>query len=350
MPDLVGRAAGKLVLVNDDDLTYCTMRLDPASLTTLIDRVADITEPLPRTLCWSAAWEMTREAELKARDFVTLVQRGIHTESEVGVVQRLLLQAQTALNSYAEQEWAASTGWPAFTTRLLELARGAEPGSDHQLAFVNSLTGSVLDPLPLAVLAGWLDGSAPLEGLTVDTDLRWRLLHALVAHGKADGRRSTPSWPATTPPPAAARRSAPARCARRRRPRPTRGSARCTTTSCRTRSATRSSRASRTRARRRCSARTWQYFEVIDEVWQRRSSERAQPWRSGCSRRGRWPGHGDGVRRVAGGRAPAGPAAAGVGGPGRHRARPRGAGLRRPGLTQFPRRRLVLRHGPPPVR
>uniref|UniRef100_UPI000A3C4AA6 aminopeptidase N n=1 Tax=Amycolatopsis kentuckyensis TaxID=218823 RepID=UPI000A3C4AA6 len=113
VPDLVGRPAGKLVLVNDDDLTYCTMRLDPASLTTLIDRIADITEPLPRTLCWSAAWEMTREAELKARDFVTLVQRGIHTETEVGVVQRLLLQAQTALNSYAEQEWAASTGWPA---------------------------------------------------------------------------------------------------------------------------------------------------------------------------------------------------------------------------------------------
>src|SRR5439155_18082782 len=88
VPELVGRPAGKLVLVNDDDLTYCTMRLDAGSLTTLVDRVADITESLPRTLCWSAAWEMTREAELKARDFVTLVQRGIHTETEVGVVQR----------------------------------------------------------------------------------------------------------------------------------------------------------------------------------------------------------------------------------------------------------------------
>jgi len=183
--ELAGVPRGKLVLVNDDDLTYCTMRLDNDSLAYLVDHIAEIAEPLPRTLCWSAAWEMTREAELKARDFVSLVQGGIEGETEVGVVQRLLLQAQTALSSYAEPAWAASTGWPAYTARLLELARAAAPGSDHQLAFVNSLAGCVLSESAVAELDGWLDGSAPLEGLAVDTDLRWRLLHALVAHGAA---------------------------------------------------------------------------------------------------------------------------------------------------------------------
>ncbi|PXY20288.1 aminopeptidase N [Prauserella coralliicola] len=278
VPDLVGVPAGKLVLVNDDDLTYCTMRLDNDSLVTLIDRIGDITEPLPRTLCWSAAWEMTREAELKARDFVTLIQRGIHAETEVGVVQRLLLQAQTALNSYAEEKWAREHGWPSFTARLLELARGAEPGSDHQLAFVNSLAGSVLDDDTAAVLAGWLDGSAKLEGLTVDTDLRWRLLHALVAHGKA-------------------------------------GDAEIDAEQARDDTATGRRHAERSRALRptaEAKAKAWEravyddelpnavneaiiagfshpaqkhllgdyvakYFDAIDEVWARRSSERAQP-------------------------------------------------------------------------
>ncbi|WP_284742211.1 aminopeptidase N [Amycolatopsis sp. RTGN1] len=278
VPDLVGRPAGKLVLVNDDDLTYCTMRLDPASLTTLIDRVADITEPLPRTLCWSAAWEMTREAELKARDFVTLVQRGIHTETEVGVVQRLLLQAQTALNSYAEQQWAASTGWPAFTTRLLELVHAAEAGSDHQLAFVNSLAGSVLDAATLDVVAGWLDGSAPLDGLTVDTDLRWRLLHALVAHGKADTAEIDAELARDNT--ATGRRQA----ERARALRPTAEA-----------KADAWQRAvyddelpnavsdslisgfSHPGQKALLGSYVAQYFEVIDEVWQRRSSERAQP-------------------------------------------------------------------------
>ncbi|WP_034273826.1 aminopeptidase N [Haloechinothrix halophila] len=185
VPELVGVPRGKLVLVNDDDLTYCAMRLDPASLATLVDRIADIDEPLPRTLCWSAAWEMTREAELKARDFITLVNRGIHAEAEVGVVQRVLLQTQAALNSYATPSWANETGWPSFTARLVELARSAEAGSDHQLAFVNALTNSVLGDDALKLVGGLLDGSEQLPGLTVDTDLRWRLLFALVAHGRA---------------------------------------------------------------------------------------------------------------------------------------------------------------------
>jgi aminopeptidase N len=184
VPDLVGVARGKLLLVNDDDLSYCTMRLDPDSLSTLIDRIGDITEPLPRTLCWSAAWEMTREAELKARDFVTLVSHGLPAETEVGVVQRLLLQAQTAINSYADPEWTPQ-GWRMFTDRLLSLAADPATESDQQLAVVNALTGSVLAEDQLAVLRGWLDGSAPLDGLVVDTDLRWRLLQALVAHGTA---------------------------------------------------------------------------------------------------------------------------------------------------------------------
>ena len=184
VPELVGVSRGKLVLVNDDDLTYCTMRLDNDSLAWIVDHVSDIAEPLPRTLCWSAAWEMTREAELKARDFATLVQGGIHSETEVGVVQRLLLQAQTAIASYADPAYAPQ-GWRALTDQVLELARAAEPGSDHQLSFVNSLAGSVLEADQVKVLRGWLDGSDPLPGLVVDTDLRWRLLHALVAHGAA---------------------------------------------------------------------------------------------------------------------------------------------------------------------
>ena len=125
VPALVGVPHGKLILVNDDDLTYCSLRLDPESLQTALDRIADIAEPLPRTLVWSAAWEMTRDAELRARDFVSLVSGGIHAETEVGVAQRLLLQAQTALGSYADPDWAEAEGWPAFADRLLELARAA---------------------------------------------------------------------------------------------------------------------------------------------------------------------------------------------------------------------------------
>ncbi|MGA9872616.1 MAG: aminopeptidase N [Rhodococcus sp. (in: high G+C Gram-positive bacteria)] len=189
VPALIGVSRGKLVLVNDDDLTYCSVRLDPESLATLTSRIGDIAEPLPRTLAWSAAWEMTRQAEMKARDFVALVQRGIGAETEVGVVQRLLMQAHTAINSYAEPGWANEHGRPQFADTLLDSARGAEAGSDHQLAFVNSLSGSALSDRHVHVLQALLDGDADgqgLAGLEVDTDLRWRLVTALAAAGAVD--------------------------------------------------------------------------------------------------------------------------------------------------------------------
>ena len=189
VPALQGVSRGQLILVNDDDLTYCSMRLDPESLRNALLRIDDIADPLPRTLVWSAAWEMTRDAELRARDFVALVMRGVHGETEVGVAQRLLMQAQTALNSYAEPGWAANTGWPAFSDRLLQLARGAEAGSDHQLAFVNALCTSVLSDSHLTLLADLLDHDPAeygLPGLQVDTDLRWRIVTALAAGGRID--------------------------------------------------------------------------------------------------------------------------------------------------------------------
>ncbi|CAN5541747.1 aminopeptidase N [soil metagenome] len=189
VPALQGVSRGKFVLVNDDDLTYCSLRLDPESLQTVLSRIADIDEPLPRTLAWSAAWEMTRDAELKARDFVALVMSGLHAESEVGVAQRLILQAQTALGSYAEQGWACANGWPAFADALLDLARESEPGSDHQLAFVNALCTSVLSLRHVAVLATLLDNEPAevnLEGLVIDTDLRWRIVTALAGSGDLD--------------------------------------------------------------------------------------------------------------------------------------------------------------------
>ncbi|HEX2283772.1 MAG TPA: aminopeptidase N, partial [Mycobacterium sp.] len=189
VPALHGVSRGKLILVNDDDLTYCSLRLDADSLQTVLTRIADIAEPLPRTLAWSAAWEMTREAEFKARDFVSLVCGGVHAETEVGVAQRLLVQAQTALSSYADPQWGREQGWPEFADRLLELARSAESGSDHQLAYINALCGSVLSPRHTEVLAELLEVDPAfkgLPGLVVDTDLRWRIVTALAAAGAVD--------------------------------------------------------------------------------------------------------------------------------------------------------------------
>jgi len=59
----------------------------------------------------------------------------------------------------------------------------AAPGSDHQLAYVRAFAGVATADDDLATLAGLLDGSVTLDGLVVDTELRWALLGRLVSRG-----------------------------------------------------------------------------------------------------------------------------------------------------------------------
>jgi aminopeptidase N len=184
VPALVGRPQPDLVLVNDDDLTYAKIRLDERSLATLVEHVGHFAEPLPRALCWAAAWDMTRDAEMPARDYLALVLRGIGGETDIGVVQALLRQAQGALTLYADPAWAP-TGRAELAAATEEAARAAEPGSDLQLAWVRALGQSATTPSQLALLRGLLDGSVELPGLAVDADLRWHLLLRLVVVGEA---------------------------------------------------------------------------------------------------------------------------------------------------------------------
>jgi len=184
VPSLIGVAQPDLVLVNDDDLTYCKIRLDERSLACVRDRIGELTDSLPRALCWAAAWDMARDGELAARDYLRVVLAGIDAETDIGVVQSLHQHALVALDRYADPEWAP-TGWQHFAERALASLHAAAPGSDHQLTWARVLARSARSPEHLAVLAGLLDGGAPVEGLTVDTDLRWLLLHGLVAGGAA---------------------------------------------------------------------------------------------------------------------------------------------------------------------
>jgi aminopeptidase N len=64
---------------------------------------------------------------------------------------------------------------------LRDLLQRSEPGSDRQLACVQALATVATEPGDLGLLQGLLAGSATLDGLAVDTELRWRLLHRLVS-------------------------------------------------------------------------------------------------------------------------------------------------------------------------
>ncbi|MFD7904457.1 aminopeptidase N [Kitasatospora sp. NPDC057904] len=185
VPELVGRHRPAVVLLNDDDLSYAKIRLDEDSLAVVTEHLGAFTESLPRALCWASAWDMTRDGELAARDYLALALSGIGRESDIGVVQSVQRQVKLALDAYTDPAWREE-GLARWAAAAEEHLRAAEPGSDHQLAWARTLSSVARTDAQLDLLAGLLAGTTEIKGLAVDTELRWTLLVRLSATGRAD--------------------------------------------------------------------------------------------------------------------------------------------------------------------
>jgi aminopeptidase N len=127
---------------------------------------------------------MCRDAEMAAQDYLQLVTSGVDHSDDISVVQTLLRQATSALRRFTDPARRAD-GINEAAGVLLGLAERAAPGSDRQLAYLQAFASLATSPSDLEMLSGLLNGSAYLDGLVVDTELRWRLLHRLASRGAA---------------------------------------------------------------------------------------------------------------------------------------------------------------------
>ena len=186
--EAVGLAQPDLLLLNDNDLAYAKIRLDERSLATVIDSLGTLEDSLARALCWGSAWDMTRDAELSATDFVKLVLANIGTETDSWGVSRIPTYAAQAVHSLSAPANRTALG-EQWERGLRALLTDAEAGSDHQLTFVRTYADIAHSDAALADLEALLDGSLAFDGLAVDQDLRWVLVGGLARAGRADEAR-----------------------------------------------------------------------------------------------------------------------------------------------------------------
>ena len=187
IPALFGVAQPDLILVNDDDLTYALVRFDERSLTTLAESIGELSDPLARAVCWTAAADMVLTAELPVPAFVAMVAGAMATEPSVAALQALLDSARMVLATLADPAWAGD-GYRQLGETAAPLLAVAEPGSDEQLAWAELLAWSAASPGQLDLIAGLLGGSSRPAGLAVGSELRWQLLQRLAAAGRAGDR------------------------------------------------------------------------------------------------------------------------------------------------------------------
>jgi aminopeptidase N len=127
---------------------------------------------------------MTRDAEMPGRAFVDLVLASLPGETDSTLLRTLLAQLQTTARLYVAPEHREAT--IANTVRALRrLAEDAEAGSDAQLQLVTAFAALQTGGEEAAFIRALLDGATTLQGLAVDTEMRWTLLTALAAVGAA---------------------------------------------------------------------------------------------------------------------------------------------------------------------
>ncbi|GAC1343215.1 MAG: aminopeptidase N [Candidatus Dormibacteria bacterium] len=183
--ELVGEPVADLVLLNDGDLTFAKVRFDERSVATMVSDLGSIADPLARTLCWSAVWDLARDAELPAQTFVEMVATHSPREDQVGVLQRLLQQARSTIELYVRTDARESARRQLCAVARRGLA-GADPASDEQLAWAHTYIATAGEPADLDRLRALYDGEEVIDGLNVDVDLRWSIVDRLAITGRAD--------------------------------------------------------------------------------------------------------------------------------------------------------------------
>lgn len=178
---LAGVKQPDLLLLNDDDLTYAKLRLDERSLATAVEHTSALGDSLARALIWAAAWDMLRDAELPATQFVELGVRSLTAETDINIVTVAQRQVAGAL-AYADpaNRAALRESWAQAAKTAMETAA---PGSDPQRSWAKAYASASRSEADLARIGGWLEGREVPEGLAVDADLRWALLTGLVGNG-----------------------------------------------------------------------------------------------------------------------------------------------------------------------
>ncbi|MGW5317406.1 aminopeptidase N [Nocardia thailandica] len=183
----VDLAPAPLRLLNDGDLTYAKVRLDPESLATVERSLDRVTDPLARGLVWSALWNATRDGVYDPARYLRAAGAFAPAEANTALLGAVLANAGFAIEHYLAGE--SRDRWRGdWLERCWSALHAAEPGSGPQLAWARATAAAATthDGRAADIRAVLTGAATAPAGLALDPDLRWLLWTALAATGAAD--------------------------------------------------------------------------------------------------------------------------------------------------------------------
>ncbi|WP_165218115.1 aminopeptidase N [Schaalia sp. ZJ1691] len=184
VPAAAGLARPDLIVINDGDLAYAKIRLDPASVDFATEHIAAISDSVLRGVIMASAWDMTRDGEMPARSYLNLALASIPVEDNAQLLQLTLNHIDETVRTFIAPQARGETR--EFVGRRLGLlARTASSGSDVQTMLVRAAARNATTAEDFEWLRKLYSGDEPLDGLDLNVDIKWNLLIALVRGGYA---------------------------------------------------------------------------------------------------------------------------------------------------------------------
>ncbi|WP_203335445.1 aminopeptidase N [Nocardioides limicola] len=170
--------ADAAVVVDCFEDTWAVTLLDDRTRRTLPTLLAGTTDPRVRAGIWNSVRSAAHNAAVTPAELRALLIAGIPREDDDGLGTLVPWACEVVAPLLDDRRSLFDDLAGACAARV----ESAAPRSSTRLAAFQGQIRCTTDPL---VLRGWLQGSVP-EGLILDTDLRWRVLHRLAALGDTD--------------------------------------------------------------------------------------------------------------------------------------------------------------------
>lgn len=190
-----------LVVLNDNDLTYAKIRLDPDSWNTALTHLSGIPDALTRAVVWNTARDMVRDGTLHPTVHLTAARTHLPYETDLALVHGVLGFASTHIADRYLAPEDRPTALATLTSLCRDLLRRTEgltakdweqrpgptaPGSPDpglRLTAVRHFIDAATQP---DAIQDWLhEGTVP-GGPELDPELRWRILTRLAVLGATD--------------------------------------------------------------------------------------------------------------------------------------------------------------------
>ncbi|WP_326599578.1 aminopeptidase N [Streptomyces sp. NBC_01803] len=169
-----------LLVLNDGDLTYAKVRLDPASWDAAQRTLSTLPDALTRTVVWNAARDMVRDGELDPAAFLDTAARHLPAEPSTAIAQGVLTFARSRIADL----FLAPERRPAALATLAGLAhRLLDPDvTDPARRLIAARAAVSSATSPDEPRSWWEAGTVP-GGPALDPELRWHVLHRLAVLG-----------------------------------------------------------------------------------------------------------------------------------------------------------------------